>query len=137
MCPSVCTQWKPKFLDKQAIQEQYEALDVKFGYERVTEGPKRTAWLLNMHTVCANRVGREGPLVGTNKCSITPQTSFEDKETGNTLSAIDYYFLEASGRTFKVTKHYEPYFYVAVKVVVVFYACAVFHIILCVAWCYN
>jgi hypothetical protein len=33
-----------------------ESLDSKFGFERITDGPPRLGWLLNMHPVC--RIGR-------------------------------------------------------------------------------
>ncbi|KNC54094.1 DNA polymerase [Thecamonas trahens ATCC 50062] len=87
-----------KYLSPEAKAEaraeraaKIEALDIKFGYSRVSEGPDRLGWLLNMHP-----------------------TTIEEQETGNTLAAIDYYFLQGDGATFKASVAYEPYFYLAV-----------------------
>jgi len=77
--------------DPQVIQLQHDEQDAKFGYERYTGAEKRIGWLLTM----------------------TP-TTLTDKK-GVTLAAVDYFFYEQDGSTFKATQTYLPYFLVGVK----------------------
>lgn len=64
-----------------------DTLDRKLGFDRYQEGPTRLGWLINMHG-----------------------TSVTDAQ-GTTMSAVDYYFLEADGGYFKCTLQYHPYLY--------------------------
>ncbi|KAJ1982312.1 DNA polymerase epsilon catalytic subunit [Dimargaris xerosporica] len=77
---------EPVDVDKQ------NALDARLGFPRYQEGPPKLGWLVNMHPT-----------------SVTGS----DKET--TRAAVDYYFLEEDGGSFKCTLLYEPYFYVVCK----------------------
>ncbi|KAJ2384267.1 DNA polymerase epsilon catalytic subunit, partial [Coemansia sp. RSA 2559] len=66
-----------------------DQIDSKLGFERYQEGPMRLGWLVNMHA-----------------------TSVPDEEHSSVKSAVDYYFLEQDGGSFKCTLLYKPYFYV-------------------------
>ncbi|KAL6048727.1 DNA polymerase epsilon catalytic subunit [Balamuthia mandrillaris] len=98
------TQSKKKFKKKAANKDADEDLfedgaeenaremqEAKFGFVRVDD-QLRTGWLLNMQP-----------------------TTMEEKETGVTKMAVDYYFMEEDGTTFKATVPYHPYFYLDVK----------------------
>jgi DNA polymerase epsilon subunit 1 len=65
-------------------------IETKFGFERVTDG-ERLGWLLNMQP-----------------------SDMEQPDTGNLVSAVDYYFMQQDGTTFKVTMANHPYFYIYV-----------------------
>jgi len=69
-------------------------IDEKMGFERYDAGRKREGWLVNAQP-----------------------TSIEDErvEGGGGRAALDCYFLEEDGATFKATVEYEPYFLVAVR----------------------
>ncbi|KAJ1965267.1 DNA polymerase epsilon catalytic subunit [Dipsacomyces acuminosporus] len=66
-----------------------DEIDEKLGFARYQEGPQRLGWLVNMHA-----------------------TSIPDAERSSTKAAVDYYFLEQDGGSFKCTLVYKPYFYV-------------------------
>lgn len=68
-----------------------EALDEKFGFVRYEHGPKRVGWLINMH-------------------STTVDTGVISK------AAVNFYFLDDTGSSFKVTFPYQPYFLIATRV---------------------
>ena len=65
--------------------------DYLFGFDRITEGDDRVGWLINMHP-----------------------TETLDETIGVNVSAVDYYFIEQDGSTFKVTIHKFPYIYIDV-----------------------
>ncbi|KAJ2357938.1 DNA polymerase epsilon catalytic subunit [Coemansia sp. RSA 2618] len=65
-----------------------DEIDSKLGFARYQEGPTRLGWLINMHA-----------------------TSVMDEERQVERSAVDYYFLEQDGGSFKCTVAYRPYFY--------------------------
>lgn len=44
------------------------------------------------------------------------QTTVEDKESGNTVAAVNCYFMSQDGSMFKAQVHFSPYFYLQVKV---------------------
>ncbi|KAI8837763.1 hypothetical protein BJ741DRAFT_603225 [Chytriomyces cf. hyalinus JEL632] len=69
-----------------------DSLDASMGFERFAEGPPRLGWMVNMVETIAR----------------TPECA-----TGH--AAIDCYFLEEDGASFKVTILYEPYFYLVCK----------------------
>ncbi|KAI8821881.1 uncharacterized protein EV422DRAFT_573743 [Fimicolochytrium jonesii] len=69
-----------------------DELDENMGFWRYREGPEKLGWLVNMHP-----------------------TMVLDGEWGSGKSAVDLYFLEEDGETFKATILYEPYFYVVCK----------------------
>ena len=65
--------------------------DKSFGFDQYIAGPTRLGWLLNFSpTVKGDAEGTE-------------------------YSALDLFFLQENGETFKVTYEYLPYFYVAIK----------------------
>lgn len=68
-----------------------EKLDEMFGFAKYESGPAKIGWLANFRT-----------------------TSILDEDE-RSLSAIDYYFIEEDGSTFKCTITNEPYFYIGVK----------------------
>ena len=71
-------------------QAQGRAFDDAFGFEAFTEGPEREGWLLN----------------------FLPTTVQRDGKTEE--AALDVYFLQQDGETFRVTIIHEPYFYIRV-----------------------
>lgn len=79
---------KRKLAEKARRDEQ----DSNFGFERYISGSSRLGWLLNMHETI----------------TINPETSME-------MTAIDCYFLQENGETFKATFTSYPYIYVACK----------------------
>jgi len=44
------------------------------------------------------------------------QTTVEDKESGNTVAAVNCYFMSQDGSMFKAQVHFSPYFYLQIKV---------------------
>jgi hypothetical protein len=44
------------------------------------------------------------------------QTSVEDKESGNTIAAVNCYFMSQDGSMFKAQVAFSPYFYLQTKV---------------------
>jgi len=69
-------------------------IDRRMGFERYEGGKKqRIGWLINMHT-----------------------TMLVDEEKGGQKSAVDFYFLDEDGGSFKATLQYNPYFLIATKV---------------------
>jgi len=73
-----------------ASKDKGVEIEGQFGFERVTEG-ERLGWLLNMQP-----------------------SDMEQPDTGNLVSAVDYYFMQQDGSTFKVTMANHPYFYIFV-----------------------
>lgn len=62
------------------------------GFARFDSGPKRTGWLVNMHS-----------------------TTIPDENIPGGRAGVDYYFIGDHEDTFKATVEYEPYFMIAVK----------------------
>ncbi|XP_068086023.1 DNA polymerase epsilon catalytic subunit 1 [Anabrus simplex] len=75
------------------IRESLEndSIDVKYGFERVSDHLERVGFLINMHTT---------------------EILDEDKRL---VSAVDYYFMQEDGSRFKVSLPFRPYFYVLPK----------------------
>ena len=48
-------------------------------------------------------------------CVQVQPTTVTDEESKNTLAALDVYMLTQEGTAFKVTKRYQPYFYIVAK----------------------
>lgn len=67
-------------------------IDESMGFARYESGRKRVGWLCNMHS-----------------------TSVEDEKHQGGRAAVDYYFLEDDGGSFKATVEYDPYFLIAVR----------------------
>lgn len=67
-------------------------IDESMGFARYESGRKRIGWLCNMHS-----------------------TSVEDEKIPGGRAAVDYYFLEDDGGSFKATVEYDPYFLIAVR----------------------
>lgn len=67
-------------------------IDESMGFARYESGRKRIGWLCNMHS-----------------------TSIEDEKIPGGRAAVDYYFLDDDGGSFKATVEYDPYFLIAVK----------------------
>ncbi|CAK8688654.1 unnamed protein product [Clavelina lepadiformis] len=68
-----------------------EALDEKYGYEKLRFPCEKLGWLINL---------------------CPADILDEDKRM---ISAVDYYFLQDDGNRFKVSLPFRPYFYVAVE----------------------
>ncbi|KAL9639324.1 MAG: hypothetical protein Q9204_001158 [Flavoplaca sp. TL-2023a] len=68
------------------------SIDESMGFARYESGRRRVGWLCNMHS-----------------------TSVEDEKIPGGRAAVDYYFLEEDGGSFKATVEYDPYFLIAVK----------------------
>ena len=68
------------------------SIDESMGFARYESGKKRVGWLVNMRP-----------------------TGIEDENIPGGRSALDLYFLEEDGGTFKATLEYDPYFVIAVK----------------------
>jgi hypothetical protein len=49
-------------------------------------------------------------------CWHPPQTVLEDRETGNTVAAVNCYFMCQDGSMFKAQVAFAPYFYLQVQV---------------------
>ncbi|KAL8708023.1 MAG: hypothetical protein Q9220_007019 [cf. Caloplaca sp. 1 TL-2023] len=67
-------------------------IDESMGFPRYESGRKRVGWLCNMHS-----------------------TSIEDEKFSGGRAAVDYFFLEDDGGSFKATLEYSPYFLIAVR----------------------
>ncbi|WVN90957.1 DNA polymerase epsilon catalytic subunit A [Cryptococcus depauperatus CBS 7841] len=76
--------------------KSYDDIDEKIGFWRFesdkAEGEEKIGWLINMH-----------------------QTLIKSDVHLNGLAAVDYYFIEDHGGSFKVTIPYEPYFYLSCR----------------------
>lgn len=68
------------------------SIDENMGFARYESGRKREGWLVN----------------------VQPTSVFDEKVPGG-RAALDCYFIEGDGSTFKATIEYEPYFLIAVK----------------------
>jgi DNA polymerase epsilon subunit 1 len=68
------------------------SIDEAMGFARYDSGKKKVGWLVNLKP-----------------------TTLEDEKIPGGRAALDLYFLEDDGGTFKATIEYEPYFLVAVK----------------------
>ncbi|KAI9179806.1 DNA polymerase epsilon catalytic subunit [Blastocladiella emersonii ATCC 22665] len=71
--------------------EAKDAMDEKMGFAR-HDGPAKSGWMVNMHP-----------------------TLVRDDEWPSGRSAVDYYFIEDDGSTFKSTVIYSPYFLLMCK----------------------
>ena len=67
-------------------------IDESMGFARYDSGRKKVGWLCNMHS-----------------------TTVEDEKVPGGHAAVDYYFLEEDGGSFKASVDYDPYFLIAVK----------------------
>ncbi|XP_069681734.1 DNA polymerase epsilon catalytic subunit 1 [Periplaneta americana] len=68
-----------------------DAIDSKYGFDRVSDHLERTGFLINMHTT---------------------EVLDQDKRL---VSAVDYYFIQEDGSRFKVSFPYMPYFYILTR----------------------
>ncbi|KAI9016029.1 putative POL2-DNA polymerase epsilon, calytic subunit A [Hyaloraphidium curvatum] len=89
--------YRDDFGDSAAVDRleeirQIDAMDLKMGFGRYSDGPERLGWLVNMHP-----------------------TTVTDKDGSNSRAALDLYFLEDSGERFKATVLYEPYILLCCK----------------------
>ncbi len=48
--------------------------------------------------------------------SVCMQTTLEEKESGNTVAAVNCYFMSQDGSMFKAQVPFSPYFYLQIKV---------------------
>jgi DNA polymerase epsilon subunit 1 len=67
-------------------------IDESMGFGRYESGKKKEGWLVNVQP-----------------------TSLEDERIPGGRAALDCYFIEEDGSTFKATVEYDPYFVIAVK----------------------
>ncbi|KAG1384872.1 hypothetical protein G6F61_000060 [Rhizopus arrhizus] len=91
--PSSDKVYTPSNVDKRFEDARIEdEIQLRFGFERYEEGPERLGWLLNMN-----------------------QTLIKDSEWPGGRSAVDFYFRDDNGETFKATKSYSPYYFIRCK----------------------
>ncbi|KAK6582509.1 hypothetical protein PZA11_004917 [Diplocarpon coronariae] len=76
---------------REAVKLAHE-IDEAQGFARYESGKKKAGWLVNVKS-----------------------TSVEDAKIADGRAALDCYFLQEDGGTFKATLEYDPYFLVAVK----------------------
>ncbi|KAL4246754.1 DNA polymerase epsilon catalytic subunit [Abortiporus biennis] len=69
-----------------------DEIDEKLGFARISEGPVREGWLINMHP-----------------------TLVKDPDWPGGKAGVDFFFIQDDGGMFKVTFQYEPYFYITCK----------------------
>ncbi|KND89329.1 DNA polymerase epsilon catalytic subunit A [Tolypocladium ophioglossoides CBS 100239] len=69
-----------------------QTIDENMGFARYESGKKKEGWLVNVQP-----------------------TSIEDEKIPGGRAALDCYFIEHDGSTFKATVEYDPYFLIAVK----------------------
>ncbi|KAJ6441015.1 DNA polymerase epsilon catalytic subunit A [Purpureocillium lavendulum] len=69
-----------------------QTIDENMGFGRYESGKKKEGWLVNVQS-----------------------TSIEDERIPGGRAALDCYFIELDGSTFKATVEYDPYFLIAVK----------------------
>lgn len=69
-----------------------QTIDENFGFGRYDSGKKKDGWLVNVQP-----------------------TAIEDERIPGGRAALDCYFIEHDGATFKATVEFEPYFVIAVK----------------------
>ncbi|KAL9483996.1 hypothetical protein ACSS6W_002785 [Trichoderma asperelloides] len=69
-----------------------QSIDDKMGFARYESGKRKEGWLVNVQP-----------------------TSIEDERIPGGRAALDCYFIELDGSTFKATVEYDPYFIIAVK----------------------
>ena len=78
--------------EKREAVSLAHSIDEAQGFARYDSGKKRVGWLVNIHS-----------------------TNIEDDKIPEGRAALDCYFIEEDGSTFKATLEYDPYFLVAVK----------------------
>ncbi|KAK6537956.1 DNA polymerase epsilon catalytic subunit [Orbilia ellipsospora] len=84
--------------DRTSSEEKWEAtrlahsIDEKMGFARYESGPKKVGWLINMHS-----------------------TAVEDENIIGGKAAVDFYFIDDDGGSFKATVIYDPYIVIACK----------------------
>lgn len=87
-----------RYSEQTSNNERIEAtrlgnkIDDAQGFERFEAGKKREGWLINMHS-----------------------TSIEDSKVPGGRAAVDFYFINDDGDSFKASVEYQPYFLIAVK----------------------
>lgn len=78
--------------EKREAVKLAHSIDEAQGFARYDSGKKRVGWLVNIQS-----------------------TTVEDEKILDGRAALDCYFIEEDGSTFKATLEYDPYFLVAVK----------------------
>ncbi|KAE9369892.1 DUF1744-domain-containing protein [Stipitochalara longipes BDJ] len=78
--------------EKREANKLAHSIDEAMGFARYESGKKKVGWLVNIKS-----------------------TSVEDEKILDGRAAVDCYFIEEDGGTFKATLEYDPYFLVAVK----------------------
>lgn len=78
--------------EKREAARLVHQIDEAQGFARYESGKKRVGWLVNIRAA-----------------------SIEDEKVVDGRAAVDCYFIEEDGGTFKATLEYDPYFLVAVK----------------------
>ncbi|KAF1810697.1 DUF1744-domain-containing protein [Eremomyces bilateralis CBS 781.70] len=68
------------------------SIDETFGFARYDAGRKKEGWLCNFHS-----------------------TTIQDDNVPGGRAAVDFYFIEEDGNTFKATMEYDPYFLIAIR----------------------
>ncbi|KAL9936385.1 hypothetical protein V8E36_004453, partial [Tilletia maclaganii] len=86
--------------DGSTLEERFQTvhtrdtIDTALGFERLEHGPAQEAWLVNMHP-----------------------TLLRDEDGGHPTgrSAVDFYFIDDIGSSFKVTMPFQPYFLIGCR----------------------
>ncbi|PRP86874.1 hypothetical protein PROFUN_03622 [Planoprotostelium fungivorum] len=74
------------------ISSRIDEIDSRFGFERYTQGKSRTGWLFTIRS-----------------------SSIGDNESGDPIAALDMFFIQEDGSSFKASMPFEPYFYLSCK----------------------
>lgn len=92
----------------------WDEIDEKLGFYRFESnragGEEKVGWLVNMHQVSEVLFGH------WILRQLTPQTLLQSSSSAGGLAAVDFYFIQDDGGTFKATIPYEPYFYLTCRV---------------------
>jgi len=86
----------------EAVKESSDRVDSDFGFDLFSQGDPRLGWLLNMlPTSVSSTPGGADPTAVKNAATTD-------------LAALELYFLQQDGSTFKAVVLYQPYFYLIV-----------------------
>lgn len=116
---------------RRARQEQGEAIDVQFGYERLEDKPldpnlppvERRGWLFNMlPTTVSSSLAISAMFVLCCHSLLltlfflhTMLSQLVDQSSGVEQSGLDLYFVDDDGENFKTTLLHRPYFYLLTR----------------------
>eukprot|EP00529_Nitzschia_sp_RCC80_P002741 CAMPEP_0113444100 /NCGR_PEP_ID=MMETSP0014_2-20120614/2493_1 /TAXON_ID=2857 /ORGANISM="Nitzschia sp." /LENGTH=1934 /DNA_ID=CAMNT_0000335103 /DNA_START=203 /DNA_END=6003 /DNA_ORIENTATION=- /assembly_acc=CAM_ASM_000159 len=104
-------------------QEQGEAIDVAFGYNRLEDHPGAAAAAAAAAAATAAASAGAAASATTNNTILQRRgwlfnmlaTTRIDASSGDELAGLDLYFVDDDGETFKTTMLHQPYFYVLTR----------------------